>query len=109
MVLLRGDTQKQFAVYIKKWTKFCAEWEADHFHPLVIDVIDFLTDLYEKGLIYSAINTALNALSTHVVLDDGSLAGQNALISRLLKGVFQSTASKPKYTEGWDVQLVFIT
>ena len=86
-------------MYIKKWTKFCAERQADQFLPLVVDVLDFLTELYEKGLTYSAINTARSALSSFVQLDDGSGVGTNPLISRLVKGVFQSRAPKPKYTE----------
>ena len=41
-------------------------------------------------------------------LEDGSGIGKNPLISRLLKGVFQSRApQKPKYTEDWDVQIDF--
>ena len=102
----RGGTKKQYDVYIKKWTKFCAERESDQFHPLVVDVLDFLTELYEKGFTYSAINTAHSALSSFVQLHDGSSIGKNPLISRLLKGIFQSRAPKPKYTEVWDVQIV---
>ena len=102
----RGGTKKQYDVYIKKWTKFCAERQADQFLPLVVDVLDFLTELYEKGFTYSAINTARSALSSFVQLDDGSSVGKNPLISRLLKGVFQSRAPKPKYSEVWDVQIV---
>ena len=52
------------------------------------------------------INTARSALSSFVQLDDGSSIGKNPLISRLLKGVFQSRAPKPKYREVWDVQIV---
>ena len=102
----RGGTIKQYDVYIKKWTKFCAERQANQFHPFVVDVLDFLTELYEKGFTYSAINTVRSALSSFVLLDDGSSVGKNPLISRLLKGVFQSRAPKPKYTEVWDVQIV---
>ena len=65
-----------------------------------------MTELYEKGFTYSAINTAHSALSSFVQLDDGSSVGKNPLISRLLKGVFQSRAPKPKYSEVWDVQIV---
>jgi len=39
-------------------------------------------------------------------VDDGSIVGKNPLISRLLKGIFQSRAPNPKYTEVWDVQIV---
>ena len=94
----RGGTKTQYDVHIKRWTKFWAEKQADQFLPLVVDVPDFLTELYEKGFTYSAINTARSALSSFVQLDDGSSVGKNPLISRRLKGVFQSRAPKPKYT-----------
>ena len=45
----RGGTKKQYDVHIKKWTKFCAERQADQFLPLVVDVLDFLTEPCEKG------------------------------------------------------------
>ena len=86
-------------MYIKNWTKVCAERQADQFLPLVVDVLDFLTELYEKGFTYSAINTERSALSSFVLLDDGSSVGRNPLFSRLLKGRFQSRAPKSKYTE----------
>ena len=84
----RGGTNKQYDVYIKKWTTFCAERQANQFRPLVVDVLDFLTELYEKGFTYNAINTAQSALSSFVLLDDGSTVGQNLLVSRLWKRVF---------------------
>ena len=99
----RGGTKNQYDVYIKKWTKFCVERQADQFLPLVVDVLDFLTELYEKGFTYSAINAARGTQSSFVQLDAGSSVGTNPLISRLLKGVFQSRAPKPKYSEVWNV------
>lgn len=68
--------------------------------------MDFLSELFDQGLTYSAINCARSALSSYVSLDDGSVVGQNPLVCRLLKGVFQSRPPKPKYTEVWDVQVV---
>ena len=103
----RGSTKKQYDVYIKKWTKFWAERQADQFFPLVVDVPYFLTELYDKGFTYSAINTAHSALSSFVLIDDGSSIGKkNPLISTLLRGIFQSRAPKSKYTEVWDVQIL---
>ena len=68
--------------------------------------LGFLSKLFDQGLTYSAINCARSALSSYVSLDDGSVVGQNPLVCRLLKGVFQSRPPKPKYTEVWDVQVV---
>jgi len=68
--------------------------------------LDFLSELFDQGLTYSAINCARSALSSYMSLDDGSVVGQNPLVCRLLKSVFQSRPPKPKYAEVWDVQMV---
>ena len=101
-----GGNKKQYSVYIKKWTAFCLQRKVDHLQPPVGAVLDFLSELFDQGLTYSAINCARSALSSYVSLDDGSVVGQNPLVCRLLKGVFQSRPPKPKYTEVWDVQVV---
>ena len=106
MASWRGGTKKQYSGYIKKWTAFCLQRKVDHLQPPVGAVLDFLSELFDQGLTYSAINCARSALSSYVTLDDGSVVGQNPLVCRLLKGAFQSRPPKPKYTEVWDVQVV---
>lgn len=64
----------------KKWTAFCLERKVNHLQPPVVAVLDFLSELYDKGLTYSAINCARSALSSYVSLDDGSVVGQNPLV-----------------------------
>ena len=100
MASWRGGTKKQYSGYIKKWTAFCLERKVNHLQPPVVAFLDFLSELFDKGLTYSAINCAL---SSYVFLDDGSVVGQNPLVCRLLKGVFQSRPPKPKYTERLEV------
>ena len=102
----RGSTKKQYSGYIKKWTAFCLKRKVSHLQPTIGAILDFLSELYDQGLTYSAINCARSALSSYVSLDDGSVVGQNPLVCRLLKGVFQSRPPKPKYSEVWDVQVV---
>ena len=106
MASWRGGTRKQYSGYIKKWTAFCLQRKVNHLQPSVGAVLDFLSELFDKGLTYSAINCARSALSSYVSSDDGSVVGLNPLVCRLLKGGFQSRPPKPKYTEVWDVQVV---
>lgn len=68
--------------------------------------MEFFTHLYEQRLTYSAINTARSALSSYIVLEDGTSLGQHRLVSRLLKGIFQSNPPLPRYSETWDVSVV---
>ncbi|XP_068671322.1 uncharacterized protein [Montipora foliosa] len=66
-----------------------------------------ISSLYpEMGLTYSAINTARSALSSYITLEDGISLGQHPLVSRLLRGIFQSKPPSPRYSETWDVSVV---
>ena len=102
-----GGTRKQYSGYIKKWTAFCLKRKVSHLQPTIGAILDFLSELYDQGLTYSAINCARSALSSYVSLCHMcSVVGQNPLVCRLLNGVFQSRPPKPKYAEVWDVQVV---
>ena len=54
----RHGTQKQYSMYIKKWSNYCHEREINSVQPVLSDILDFLASLVESGLSYSAINSA---------------------------------------------------
>ena len=83
--------------------KVCSQNNIDPLQPLIPNVIDFLTLLFDSGVGYSAINTARSALSTILTRENGLPIGEHPLISRLLKGVFEQRPSIPKHTTIWDV------
>ena len=76
------------------------------FSPPVEEVLQFLTELFEANCGYSALNTARSALSTFIVLPGNISVGNHPLVTRFMKGVFQSKLTLPKYTEIWDVNAV---
>lgn len=76
----RSGTKKQYSCYIKKWELFCAQRKTDCVQPPIEEVLDFLTELYSKGLTYSAINTARSALSTYVQVEGSLCVGQHPLV-----------------------------
>ena len=84
MASWRPGTQKQYQVYIQRWSNFCAQRKINHNQPTVEQALESFTRLYEQGLTYSAINTARSALSSYIVLEDGTSLGQHRLVSRLL-------------------------
>ena len=106
MASWRPGTQKQYQVYIQKWSHFCTQRKINHNQPTVEQALDFFTHLYEQGLTYSAINTARSALSSYITLEDGTSLGQHPLVSRLLRGIFQSKPPSSRYSEKWDVSVV---
>ncbi|CAH3032498.1 unnamed protein product [Porites lobata] len=78
----------------------------DPLHPPVKDVLEFLQELYERGLRYSCLNTARSALSSIIVLDGNVTVGNHPLVQRFLKGVFQTRPAFPRYTTTWDTSIV---
>ena len=68
-------------------------------------MLEFLTELYGLGLQYSALNTARSALSC-VLYQGRSTIGTDPLITRFMKGVFQTRPVKCKYKSVWDVNIV---
>lgn len=85
--------------------QFCTSRQINPFGPSVNNVLDFLTVLFHSGLGYSSMNLARSALSSFITLN-GDTIGNNCLIRRFLKGVFQKRPALPKYAFTWDVSVV---
>ena len=106
MASWRDSTQKQYAGYLQKWQRFCSGQKVDTLLPPVEEVLHFLTELLEANCGYSALNTARSALSTFIVLPGNISVGNHPLVTRFMKGVFQSRPTFPKYAEIWDANAV---
>ena len=77
----RPCTQKQYAVYLKKWAVFCCERQITAYSLTLMDVLEFLhTQLH---LSYSALNTARSALSCVISIDNVPV-GQHPLVCRFV-------------------------
>ena len=68
--------------------------------------VNFQASLAESDLSYSAMCTARSALSSYLCTYDGVLFGKNELVKRLIKGVFETKPTFPKYSAIWDVNIV---
>ena len=66
-------------------------------------MLDFLVELYDQGIGYSAINTARSALSSFLKPVNGVTFGALPIFSRFLKGVYETRPTAPRYVETWDV------
>lgn len=106
MASWRGSTQKQYSVYIRRWFHYCGEKQISTVQANVTHVLDFLTEQFQAGCAYSAVNTARSALSAIGVVVEGFSAGAHPLVIRFMKGVFNLKPTQPKYCQTWDVALV---
>ena len=99
-------TKKQYNTYLGKWLEFCRQGEVNKYTPTINQALSFLKSLQDKGLSYSAINTARSALSTIISVPDCHTFGSHPLETRFMKGVYEKLKPQPKYTQIWDVLLV---
>ena len=70
------------------------------------DVVNFLAELFQKGYQYRSLNSYRSAISSVHEKVDGVEIGQHPLVSRLLKGAFNSRPPQPRYDATWDVKTV---
>ena len=85
----RSGTRKQYATYLQKWKRYCSSRGVDPICPSVEDGINFLAELYNSGIGYSAINTARSAVSSIVTLPNNSSFGSHPMVCCFLKGLFE--------------------
>lgn len=103
----RESTRNVYTVYLKKWATFCIEKGYDMYDPENTNIMDFLFSMIKKGASYSAINTARCALSAVLPWREGRSVGCNEFICLLVKAAGNFNPPKPRYSEFWDVNLVF--
>ena len=89
MASWRTGTTKQYHTYLKKWLLYCKENAVDVFRPGVNQGVEFLVSLFRSGLGYSAVNTARSALSSIIILSDGSKFGEHPLVCRCLNRIYE--------------------
>ena len=101
------STRDRYKPYINKWINFCIERNIDPLSPSVEKGAEFLTILFNTGVGYSVVNTARSALSSFIQLPQGISFGKMPIITRLLRGMFKTRPSLPRYMVTYDVNIVF--
>lgn len=102
----RDGTKKQYQVYIKKWLFFCCQRQTNQIQCSLVDVLDFMTMLFHKGLSYSALNSARSALSALGLCFDNTLVGRHPTIIRFMRGVYNLRPTIQNNVHIWDVSVV---
>ena len=106
MASWRKGTKKQYMSYLMRWEEYCKREHIAPHNPGKVKAIEFLRELYEEWLGYSAINTARSALSSVITPNGGIPFGRDPLVCRFLKGIFELKPCLPKYSKIWDVNNV---
>ena len=90
---------------IKRWLEYVDKNRVNDGSVRVSHVLDFLAELFQEDLGYSALNSARSSLSTFLFID-GKPVGTHPLVIRLMKGVFKQRPSLPRHNGIWDVNIV---
>ena len=101
----RDSTKKQYQTYLEKWQTYCGGRGINPISASIAEGLDFLEELHETGVGYSAMNTARSALSTVIELR-GSTFGSHHLVSRFMKGIFERRPYFSRYKQIWNVNQV---
>ena len=72
----------------------------------VREFLNFLANLYEEGIEHRMVNPIRSAVSMTHCHVEGVPIGQHPLVTRLIKGVYNSRPPRPRYSDTWDVDSV---
>ena len=93
----RTSTQSAYSSTWGQWDSWCTQRSIDPLSAPISSILEFLFSQYNMGKQYRTINTIRSAISmTHEEVD-GTRVGQHPLVTRFLKGVFNSRPPAPKY------------
>ena len=101
----REGTKKSYKHYIQRWIQFCSQRERCSLEPNVVDLISFLTVLFQEGKNFNTLCVARSAISALSVTSNVSI-GSHPLVLRFLSGAFNLKPSLPRNNVTWDPHLV---
>ena len=102
----RTSSIKHYESAWKKWCGWCSEREISPTRSNINYVLDFLAELFEKGLEYRTIGTHRSAISAFHDPIENIRVGNHPRVSALMSGIFNKRPPQPKYPFIWDVETV---
>ena len=102
----REGTTNVYAGHWKKWNSWCSKREANPFNCHINLVIDYIAELFDKGLEYRTIGVIRSAISAYHIPVEGFKVGEHPLVKDAMSGVDIKRPPKPKYCVIWDVEKV---
>ena len=104
--LKRSGSISNYQSAWQKWASWCYEREVNPFTSDIIEILNFLTFLYEKGYEYSSVNSHRSVISAYHVHIHNNSTGQYPSVCTLMTGIFNNRPHKPRYTFVWDIEKV---
>ena len=89
-----------------QWCSWCHGRQTDPFCTPVVDIVNYLTERFDKGDSYRTLNSHRSAISAFHEPIDGVKVGQHPLVRRLMTASFNAKPPQPRYTSQWNVDIV---
>ena len=102
----RNSTQKTYQHAWKNWISWNIKQQSNPYDTTIANVVQYLTDLFHKGLQVNSINIHRSALSGTLPYIDGCPVGQHKLVVQLFNGMYNIRPKKHKNTPNWKVDIV---
>ena len=103
---LRQGTRQTYTAKYRRYANWCERRGLDPKSAPLHELVNFLAELEQEGLSYSTL-CGYRSMLGHVHFPiAGMSVGSAPVLSRLLKGVFNTNPPKLKLCPGWDVEVV---
>ena len=86
---------------------FCSNFNLNDVSRTAENIVQFLTNLFNKGRSYSVINSLKRGINSIACLQPYKSISDHPLIRDFTKGVFNLRPPRPRYSTTWDVRIVF--
>ena len=93
---LRESARKKHNPYQQKWHMYCQENKINPVTHNITNILDLVSNLYELGLSYTAINSAKSTLSHIILIPSYTKLSDHPLMSQCWKGLFNLRPPRPK-------------
>ena len=102
----RTSSIKHYESASKKWCGWCSQREISSTRSNINYVLDFLAELFKKGLEYRAIGTHRSAIFAFHDPFENIRADNHSRVFALMSGIFNKRPPQPRHPFIWDVVTV---
>ena len=106
MASWRQNSNKSYNSLFHKWECWCAQRSRDPISGPILDISNFLAELYSNGYAYNSLNSYRSAISSVHEHIDGKPIGQHPQLVHILKGAYNLCLPTPRYFTTWKVSTV---
>ncbi|KAM4772440.1 integrase/recombinase xerD homolog [Rhinophrynus dorsalis] len=85
------------------WSRWCVERNLDPVSTSPVNVVNFLSHLFDSGKAYRTINSYRSAISAGHIPVHGIPVGQSTIVCRLMRGIRFSRPPQSHYHSLWNV------